>query len=92
VEKGRVKMLATFVLLLLSLFAVAWRQGRAFEAVTALDAVQRDRTLAELERDDLVRGIEALQSGTRVVREARTRLGMHVPQDTEIVLMSGDAR
>jgi hypothetical protein len=86
-----VKMLGTFVVLLVSLFLVAWRQGRAFEANGALDAVQRERSLAELERDGLKRGIDELMDGRRVVREAGRRLGMHIPQNAEIVFLSGEA-
>jgi hypothetical protein len=85
------KMIATFLVLLASLFLVAWRQGRAFEAVAALDAVQRERSLAVLQRDDLERGIDQLVGRTRVVRDARSRLGMHVPQGTEIVWLSAEA-
>jgi hypothetical protein len=79
--------------LLAALSLVTWRQGRALEALTVLDRVHRDLTLAEAERTELVRRIRHLESRGRVVQEARDRLGMHIADvTTEQVILDGGVR
>jgi hypothetical protein len=79
------------VLLLGSLALVAYRQARALEALAALDRVRSDRGVAIAERADLERRIQGLESRSRVVPEARSRLGMRTPDATEIVYLAGEA-
>lgn len=79
-------------LLLASLSLVTWRQSRALEALATLDGIRRERSLAEAEVTELTRRIQHLESRTRVVSEARERLGMHVPGDDEIVHLRGERR
>jgi len=76
-------------LLLASLSLVAWRQSRAFEVLAALEEVRREASLARAERSELERRIRHLESRGRVVAEARVRLGMHLPDATEIVYLAG---
>lgn len=74
--------------LLASLSLVAWRQSRALEALGGLDAARKEVSLALAERAELNRRIQYLQSYGRVVRDARTRLGMHRPDASEQVLLA----
>lgn len=76
-------------LLLSALSLVAWRQGRALESLAVLDALRRERSLEEAEREELLRRIRILESRGRVVREAQERLGLHMPDDSEMVFLEG---
>ena len=78
-----------FAGLLASLSFVTWRQSRAFEALANLDHVQREMALAEADQADLRRRIQRLASRARISGVARDRLGMHVPEASEIVLIAG---
>lgn len=73
-----------------SLSLVTWRQSRAFDALADLDRVRREHSLAEADRAELVRRIQHLESRGRVVSEARSRLGLHIPDDTERVFLVGE--
>lgn len=74
-------------LLLAALSLVTWRQARALEALAELDAAQREISLVEADRAELQRRIQVLESRSRVVRDARERLGMRTPHAEEIVLL-----
>ena len=78
-----------FAGLLVSLSYVTWRQSRAYEALANLDYVERGMALAEEERTELRRRIRRLTSRARISEVARDRLGMHVPDASEIVLITG---
>ena len=80
------------VVLLGSLALVVWRQGRAYEALSELDRVRGERSMAIAERADLDRRIQVLESRSQVVPEARRRLGMRTPDASEIVILPGEAR
>ncbi len=73
---------------LASLSLVAWRQARALEAEEALEGLRRERTLGVAELEELGRRIRVLESRGRVVREARERLGMRMPDASEIVILA----
>ncbi len=75
--------------LLASLSLVAWRQARALEALAALDGVRQARVLAVAEKAELERRIQYLESRGRVVPAARSRLGMHTPDASEMVILPG---
>jgi cell division protein FtsL len=90
VEEGGVRAVLAVLALLAALSLVAWRQSRALEALAALDVVRRERVLAEAERAGLDSRIQFLESRGRVVPDARARLGMHLPDATEIVILAGD--
>jgi cell division protein FtsL len=85
-------MALALLILLASLSLVTWRQSRALESLATLDALQRERSLAEDEVTELTRRIQVLESRTRVVTEARARLGMRVPTDDQIVHLLGERR
>ena len=76
-------------LLLGSLVLVAWRQGRALEALAGLDRARTERLLAQEEAAALRRRIGYLESRGRVVPEAGRRLGMRTPAATEMVILPG---
>ena len=78
--------------LLAALSLVTWRQSRAFEALAELDGVERALSLAESERAELLRRIQGLDSRTRISSVAQERLGMHHPEASEMVLLSGGIR
>lgn len=81
----------TFVLLLCSLGFVTWRQSRALEANRELDDLRRHVSVAQAERVELEREIQALRSRSRIVTEARL-LGMHTPGgDEQFILVTQDA-
>ncbi len=76
-------------LLLSALSMVAWRQGRALEALAELDRVRREASLEGAEREELLRRIRHLESRGRVVRDAEERLGLRLPDDSEMVFLEG---
>jgi cell division protein FtsL len=82
------RVLGWAALMLASLLLVTWRQTVGLELERGLAAVQADREIAEAEAVELVRRIEELRSRARVVRVARDRLGMHLPDDHEIVFLA----
>jgi len=80
----------TVAVLLGALAFVTWRQSRTFEALEELEAVRRQTSIASAERVELERRIQFLESRARVVPEARRRLGMHLPDASELVFLPGD--
>jgi cell division protein FtsL len=89
-EEGRVRLAVVIVVLVSSLILVAWRQGRALEALAALDSVRHERALAEAERNEMERRIEYLQSRIRVDPAAQARLKMRTPDSSEIPELTGE--
>ena len=86
---------ATLSLLVLGFFGllsalglVTWRQSRAFEGLAELDRVGRLLSLAESEQTELFRRIQGLSSRPRISSVAQ-ELGMHHPDDSEMVLLRG---
>ena len=84
---GTIRLALSFAALLGSLTFVIWRQSRALETMRSIEAARSQRVIAEAERNELIRKIQGLESRTRVVADARDRLGMHVPSATEIVIV-----
>lgn len=77
--------------LLGSLTLVTWRQTRALEALAELDAVQSEVSLAQAEREELTRRIRKLESRAHVTAAA-AGIGMHTPEASEIVYLTGAPR
>ena len=75
--------------ILVALSLVTWRQARALEALAGLDGVRQERALAEAERGRLLRDIQHLESRARIMADAGERLGMRLPDGSEIILLSG---
>jgi hypothetical protein len=80
---------ATFAVLLGALGLVTWRQSRALESLSELEALRREVSVAQAERVELERDIQFLVSRGRVVPEARDELGMYPPATSELVLLRG---
>jgi cell division protein FtsL len=77
----------TLAVFLCSLGLVTWRQSRALESLAELDEVRRQASVARAEAVELDREIQVLMSRARVVPEARARLGMHMPDASELELL-----
>ncbi len=80
-----------FVGLLSALSLVTWRQSRAFEGLAEFDRLGRLLSLAESDQIELLRRIQGLSSRPRISSVAQG-LGMHQPDDSEMVLLEGTAQ
>jgi cell division protein FtsL len=88
---GAIRMGIACALLFGSLSLVVWRQSRALEEVRALDVSRSRRAVLEAERTQLQREIQKLESRTRIVAVAGSRLGLRVPSAAEIVILQEPA-
>jgi len=84
---GWVSAAGWLVLLLISLLLVTWRQTQGLAMEKELREIESERAVLDTERVGLSRQIEELRSRSRVLRVARTRLGMHLPEEHEIVFV-----
>ena len=84
---GAIRMGAAFTLLFASLSLVVWRQGRALDALRAMETARNVRVMLQAERSELQRDIQRLESRGRVVAVAGERLGLRVPAADEIVIL-----
>lgn len=84
---GTVRVAFCVAVFLASLSLVAWRQSRAFEAMTALEEIRREATLAQAERAELETRLRLLESRAWVVPEARERLDLRLPRSSDIVYL-----
>jgi cell division protein FtsL len=84
------KVAVTFAVFIASLGFVTWRQSRAFEVHVELDELRRRVAVAQAERVDLERSIQALQSRSHVVPMAIEHLGMHMPDGSEQVFLPAE--
>lgn len=84
---GTLRIALSFAALLGSLSMVVYRQGRALEVLRALDDARREHVLLESRRATLTREIQLLESRSRIVAVAGSRLGLHVPSGSEIVIL-----
>jgi hypothetical protein len=84
------KATVTFAVLVASLGFALWRQSRAFEAFVELDGLRGRVAVAHAERIELDRGIQVLMSRTRIVPAAGDRLGMHMPDANEQVILPSE--
>ena len=87
--RGRAILRGAFwvAIVVLPFVLVVQRQMRAVEHERELRALEQELAVAEAERLERVNEIQALSTRQRVVREARDRLGLHLPADHEIVLL-----
>lgn len=77
---------------LASLSLVAWRQGRAYEVMSRLDHTRNEISLAQAEHGDLEQQVQYLGSRGHVVPQARERLGMHVADAGDLVMLAGPGK
>jgi hypothetical protein len=87
--RGRALLRGAFwvAIVLLPFLLVVQRQTRAVERERELRALEQDLAVAEAERLEQVDEVQRLSTRQRVVRDARDRLGLHLPADHEIVLL-----
>ncbi len=69
-----------------ALSVVAWRQGRARDVMTERESVRELLALETEERSELLDEIRRLESRRHVVTEARARLGLRIPDASDVVL------
>jgi cell division protein FtsL len=81
------KTAVTLACLLGALGLVTWRQSRALETLAELDELRRQVSVARAQVVELDREIQFLTSRARVVPAARARLGMHMPDASELELL-----
>jgi cell division protein FtsL len=81
---GAIRFGIASALFFASLSLVVWRQSRALEELRGLDEARSTRALFEAERTQLQREIQRLESRTRIVAVAATRLNMRVPSGAEV--------
>lgn len=84
---GLLRAAGLLALLLASLSTVVWRQSRGAALQREVRALEAERAVAESERLRLSTRIQGLQTRARIVQVARDRLGMHLPADSEVVLV-----
>jgi cell division protein FtsL len=82
-----VVILGWLAVLLSSLSLVTWRQTTGVEMERALGEVRAERGVVEADRLAQARRVDELRSRARIVRVARERLGMHVPDDREVIFL-----
>ncbi len=85
--RGVLRLAGLLALLLAALSLVVWRQTQGVALQREIRALEGERAIAETERLELATRIQGLQSRARVVPAARDRLGMHLPADSEVVLV-----
>lgn len=85
---GRARLSGWLLLLLGSLAVVVWRQTRGVALDRELRALTGERSAGEARRLEAEGRIRNLAGRGRVVSLAERRLGMHVPQDSEIVFVT----
>ena len=84
---GLLRAVLLFAVLLGALSLVVRRQSLALEALRRLDDLRTERAATEAEKNALVRTIQRLESRGAVLSAASARLGMHVPDGSEIVIL-----
>lgn len=84
---GILRVAALLVLILGALAVVVGRQTEGVALQRQIREIEGERAVAEAARLELETRIQSLQSRARVVRVARERLRMHLPADSEVVLV-----
>jgi len=87
--KGRhwtVILLAGFLAITL---AVIWRQTAALAEARRLQALQKTRAALEVQRATLRSQVQRAGSRAVLVSLAERRLGLRLPQDSEIIILQG---
>lgn len=79
-------LLASFLAVTL---VVIWRQGAALAEARRLQALQKTRAALEVQRATLRGEIQRASSRAVLVPLAERRLGLRLPQDSEIIILQG---
>jgi hypothetical protein len=85
--KGRHWMALWLVAFLATTWIVYARQTAAIRAARELSDLRARRATLEGRRADLARRIRTAEGRAVLVPRAETRLGLHLPSDSEIILL-----
>ncbi len=85
--KGRHWLALALAAFLLVALIVVRRQGAALETARELQALQRTRAAMEGSRSNLVGEVQRARSRAVLVPLAERRLGLRLPQDSEITIL-----
>ena len=88
---GVVVVVGWLGVLLAALSVVTWRQSHGVDMEASLRSIEAERAIVEAERITLTARIEELRSRARVVRAASDRLGMKLPEDSDIIFLQVQA-
>lgn len=86
-RKRRTLPLGWWLILLVALALVPWRQTQGVRLERELRALREERAAAEAERLEWMQRAQRLKGRARIMDLARTRLGMHLPGDDEVLLL-----
>lgn len=86
-RRARLAWAAYALVLTAALASVVWRQTVGVERFREVQALRDEAAVVRAEKDELVTRILALSRRERIVAYARTRLGMHVARDQEVVML-----
>jgi len=89
---GPVQVALAGAALLGALSLVAWRQGRAFDELEALEQVREGIAMREVELVDLTQQITGLDGRERIRTEAERRLGLRPAQEHEMRFFGEEGR
>ncbi len=84
------RAMLAIVTVLAALTVVAWRQSAARAVLAELDSVERELAEVAETRAELGRAVDVMEARPWVAAEARRRLGMRPPAESELVITSGD--
>ncbi len=85
--KGRHWVALGLLVFLLSALAVIRRQSAALEATRELQQLHRTRSALEVSKSGLVGDIDRAKSRAVLVPLAQQKLGLRLPQDSEITIL-----
>ena len=86
-RKRRTLPLGWWLILLGALALVPWRQTQGVRLERELRSLREERASAEAERLEWMQRAQRLKGRGRIMELARTRLGMHLPGDDEVLLL-----
>ena len=82
-------LVISFFGLAMSMIFTSSRQSRTRDLFQASAQVERDVASSLSDRDELNRKIQYLEGRSRISQVARENLGMHKPEASEMVILSG---
>jgi cell division protein FtsL len=85
--RGRHWVALWLAVLLLTALAVVWRQGTALASARELQSLEKVRGALDVQRSSLVGDIHRARSRAVLVPLAERRLGLRLPQDSEITIL-----
>lgn len=85
--RGRTWVLALLVGFVLLGIGVIWRRAEGHKQAQELRALEEERTRLEAQRAQLESDIRDLTSREKLAPVAQGKLHMHVPNDTELVIL-----